>query len=79
MREIIIECENLSPAQLHGKIGEALAFPSWYGANLDALYDCLTDLEEDTHLICRQLHDAAFRATLLEASLASRKLTVTLE
>lgn len=26
-------------------IGRALAFPAWYGANLDALYDCLTDLE----------------------------------
>lgn len=27
-------------------IGRALAFPAWYGANLDALYDCLTDLPE---------------------------------
>jgi RNAse (barnase) inhibitor barstar len=25
-------------------IGQAFAFPGWYGANLDALYDCLTDL-----------------------------------
>ena len=27
-------------------IGRALGFPAWYGANLDALYDCLTDLPE---------------------------------
>lgn len=27
-------------------IGRALDFPAWYGANLDALYDCLTDLPE---------------------------------
>jgi RNAse (barnase) inhibitor barstar len=27
-------------------IGKALGFPKWYGANLDALYDCLTDLPE---------------------------------
>lgn len=26
-----------------GKLGKALAFPVWYGANLDALHDCLTD------------------------------------
>lgn len=25
-------------------IGEAMGFPEWYGGNLDALYDCLTDL-----------------------------------
>jgi RNAse (barnase) inhibitor barstar len=25
-------------------IGRAFEFPAWYGANLDALYDCLTDL-----------------------------------
>ena len=27
------------------RIGEALHFPDWYGANFDALYDCLTDPE----------------------------------
>lgn len=26
------------------RIGEGLKFPEWYGGNLDALYDCLTDL-----------------------------------
>ncbi|MBS1190711.1 MAG: hypothetical protein H6R10_2503 [Rhodocyclaceae bacterium] len=25
------------------QLGLALAFPDWYGANLDALHDCLTD------------------------------------
>ena len=33
---------------LHSQIAEALGFPSYYGANLDALYDCLTDIDEDT-------------------------------
>ncbi len=28
-------------------IGRAFSFPDWYGANLDALYDCLTDLPAD--------------------------------
>lgn len=28
-------------------IGRGFGFPGWYGANLDALYDCLTDLLDD--------------------------------
>lgn len=27
------------------KLGTTLNFPAWYGANLDALFDCLTDAE----------------------------------
>jgi RNAse (barnase) inhibitor barstar len=27
-------------------IGRAFEFPAWFGANLDALYDCLTDLPD---------------------------------
>ena len=33
---------------LHNKLAEGLGFPEWYGGNLDALYDCLTELEETT-------------------------------
>ncbi len=79
MDKIIINCANLSREELHQVIAEKLNFPSWYGNNLDALYDCLTDLEEDTHLVLQELHDAAFRATVLEASLNSSALTATLE
>lgn len=32
-------------------IGEALGFPDWYGRNLDALWDCLTDLDAPTALV----------------------------
>jgi len=28
------------------ELGRAFAFPEWYGANFDGLYDCLTDLAE---------------------------------
>ncbi|MGE0310143.1 MAG: barstar family protein [Lautropia sp.] len=31
-------------ATVLSKIGEDLALPSWFGRNLDALYDCLTEL-----------------------------------
>ena len=33
--------------RLHRLLAEQLDFPDWYGGNLDALYDCLTDLEQD--------------------------------
>ena len=29
--------------QLHATLQQALELPDWYGRNLDALYDCLTD------------------------------------
>lgn len=33
---------------LHDVIAAVFSFPSWYGRNLDALYDLLTDISEDT-------------------------------
>ena len=35
-------------------IGGALNFPDFFGGNLDALWDCLTDLTEPTALVWRQ-------------------------
>lgn len=32
---------------MHARIAEALDFPAYYGSNLDALHDCLTDIDED--------------------------------
>lgn len=58
------------------KIGRALEFPVWYGANLDALYDCLTDLPDRgdvsawlillTHLPSTEKFDPEQRAGLLD-------------
>ncbi len=36
---------------LHSYLKKALSFPDYYGRNLDALYDCLTDLQEQTELV----------------------------
>lgn len=36
--------------QFHNYLANQLHFPAWYGRNLDALYDCLTDLTADTEL-----------------------------
>lgn len=51
MHEVTLNCAGLQDkARLHSVLAEALDFPEWYGNNLDALYDCLTDLENAVHL-----------------------------
>lgn len=35
---------------LHHILADSLRLPDWYGRNLDALYDCLTDLSEETEI-----------------------------
>lgn len=45
--------------QLHDALARQLALPEYYGRNLDALFDCLTELREDAEL--RLVHaDALF-------------------
>ena len=34
----------------HRMLARGLGFPKWYGGNLDALYDSLTDLDGETEL-----------------------------
>ena len=37
-------------ADLHDRLQEALPLPVWYGRNLDAFYDCLTEKAEEWNL-----------------------------
>jgi ribonuclease inhibitor len=39
-----------SRAEFHDAFAEALTLPDWYGRNLDALHDCLTDVSQDIRL-----------------------------
>lgn len=51
MKEIIIDgevIENLN--DIHYILKSELNFPEYYGMNLDALHDCLTDLNEDVQI-----------------------------
>lgn len=49
MNEYSIDCAAIgSREELHRILAETLRFPEWYGNNLDALYDCLTELGQDT-------------------------------
>ncbi len=51
MKSFTVNCTGLAgPAALHRALAETLGFPAWYGHNLDALMDCLTDIDTPTHL-----------------------------
>ncbi len=46
MKQITLDGNLLSDAtQVHEYLKNVLEFPEYYGSNLDALYDCLTDLD----------------------------------
>ena len=49
MTHIILDGSRIQDRDgLHDLLSERLDLPDWYGRNLDALYDCLTDLTEVT-------------------------------
>ena len=62
MRKINLYIEKMrSLPMLHKYLHTALALPEYYGANLDALFDCLTELAEPTELVVpRQVADEAY-------------------
>ena len=68
MAEIVLDgLELRSLEEVHDRFAQALALPEWYGRNLDALFDCLTDLGEPVTV--RLLRRAAAenpQVTLLE-------------
>lgn len=43
MVDYVLEGKKLN-SQAHSYIKKALKLPEYYGCNLDALYDCLTDI-----------------------------------
>ncbi len=73
-----METIRLDGAQLQNRkeamelLGQALALPKWWGRNLDALYDCLTDLGRPVRL-------EISRREAMEASAFGRRLLRVLE
>ena len=72
---------------LHNYLRSALALPVYYGANLDALYDCLTELDAATELvvpkaIADEVHLGLYGEQLLQvlqdAAEENEALTVTI-
>lgn len=51
-----------SRQELHRVFAQTLSFPAWYGNNLDAMHDCLTDCRRDVTLTLR--HTDALKENL---------------
>lgn len=48
MKFAIIDGNSVTSMEdIHASLARQLEFPEWYGGNLDALHDCLTDFHED--------------------------------
>ena len=73
---------------LHQHIKEILSFPDYYGGNLDALYDCLCEIPQETIIVLthgeeleRNLHEYAnaLLKTFRDAQEVNRNITNVLE
>lgn len=55
--EFTLDCRDSMDA-IHTQLAEVLSFPAWYGRNLDALHDCLSEISADItiHLLESDLH-----------------------
>ena len=78
----------LDRVSAHSHLADRLELPTYYGRNLDALYDVLTELGEETELILsdpaavvQQMgkYGEALLATMQEAAEENPKLIVTLQ
>ena len=88
MRIITLDIEKMrSLPMLHKYLHTALALPEYYGANLDALYDCLTEIAEPTELVVPQKvaaeaylgwYGQQFLQVLEDAAAANDALIITL-
>lgn len=84
MKNITIDCAEIpDKAALHQALAQELRFPEYYGNNLDALYDCLTDIQEDITVTLLRFDAmgsfrAGFRAVLEEAEQDNAHLIVTI-
>lgn len=80
MKQIILDTNLLSDAsKVHDYLMETLEFPEYYGKNLDALYDCLTDLEDVEITIALPQEDGAIFQKILRVFKAADRANESLK
>ena len=58
MERVVIDCGTIRTKEaFHAALSQALHFPAWYGGNLDALHDALTEIDEDIQLTLLHFDD----------------------
>ena len=79
MKQVILDGNILADAtQVHNYLKELLEFPEYYGKNLDALHDCLTDLEDVEIAITPPEEDGAIFQRILRVFKAADRENETL-
>ena len=85
MKQCVFDCSGIrDPEEFHDALVEALVLPNWYGTNLDALYDCLTSITEETHVILRNFAQlgaqySGFQEVFQDAREANPRIRITME
>lgn len=55
MKTIILNgLDIISMSDIHNIFSEELDFPEYYGRNLDALYDCLSEVTEEVEIVIEE-------------------------
>ena len=60
--EIVLE--NQDRLEIQEYLQECFQFPEYYGKNLDALYDCLTEICEDVEVTVIVKEDTSYNRSL---------------
>ena len=82
MREVTLDLTSFEEKiSLHRYLKETLGFPFYYGANLDALYDCLTAITEETKITLVHFENFSerypgFRKVFRDAAQANPRIQV---
>jgi ribonuclease inhibitor len=85
VKRFLIDCSRMtSKDTLHRYLKETLSLPEYYGSNLDALFDCLTEISEPVILEFDHLdrliplgnYGEALMATFRDAALENPMLTL---